>query len=180
MTRKRTRREDVEEIPDPRTEAAAADDSDGDGPKVRKRTGRPPKQKVHVELPDEILRQLALAPLITVSAVAGRVAGVALAYSPEALEGCVKAFKTYASTFDVALTPGWALVASYAVAAGSAQLVAIPPAEPPASAAPAPAAEPPPADPAAAAREVKGVRVVRIDGQSPPDPSAPGSSASAT
>lgn len=162
---KRKRREDPEAVPeiDPELRekkaraAEVADEEDEAAARIGKKRGPKKRVVVDVELPPEIKKLLATAPLVIIGEVGRIGAGVQVSYNPEAIEGVCKAFDVWAEQFDVQLTPGWAYLASVAVALSTVQVAPI--AQP---SAPAPSSPPAPSPDAAQNAKTVDAQVVSI------------------
>jgi hypothetical protein len=96
-------------------------------------------------LPPEVVAGFALAPLMAARGfVKVRTGGlVDLHYTPEACAMVVQSFTAWLDSMEVELSPGWALLASYAMAFGGAAMRAQSEIQKHAAAAPAPAPEAP-------------------------------------
>lgn len=96
--------DDPEAIPDPTKPAAKVT-------KKKKGPGRPPKFRVAVEAPKEVVQYVATAPLIGVAVLVHKLFGRKLRYSKDAMENTAQAFDAWLQSFNVQLTPGWAYLA---------------------------------------------------------------------
>ena len=105
------------------SEPDAAKAGEAGEPRVKRQyKKRAPKVRLELKLPPELVAQASAVPLV----IAGQVVAiatdgqVALEFPPEALAIVATAAKAWLDSLGVDLSPGWALLAAYAMAFGMA------------------------------------------------------------
>lgn len=109
------------------------DGTAGNPPAEGKKRGRPPgskngkKTKVPVaKPPKEILDAMALAPISIANVVLMKSKGIVLVMNPESVANIPIAFGAWLESMELEITPGWALLAAYGMAFGTATTMEVP------------------------------------------------------
>lgn len=175
----------------PRKEAPEEAIPDPSKPAEEKRgPGRPPGSKtkkkttVKAPVPEMLLEPIATAPLTLVSAGVRAGLGVQMVFDRKAVDQMVQAFRAWAETWEIEISPLGAYLSAMATCLGAGFIAAVPveqpgqrPPPPPPSPQAAPPSPPkPPEGPSPAAWDKAAEKANRV---SPANPDAPGSRATA-
>lgn len=85
-----------------------------------KKTAGTATSKVGVELPPQVVGQIAAIPLDLSAGLARKYYGLKVGYTLEQYNTCAAAMDTWLKSVDFDLTPGWALVIAYTMVIGTA------------------------------------------------------------